>query len=58
MTPRRRAPGPLRPSITWVGSDGGVWRVTPGQFEELWSNADEETKRVNDEARFERENGS
>jgi hypothetical protein len=38
---------------TWVCA--GVWSVPDGEFEDLWSRADDESKRVNDPRRFEAE---
>jgi hypothetical protein len=41
---------------TWVCS--GCWLVSDGEYEDLWSRADDETKRVNDSIRFEAEQQS
>ena len=39
--------------VVWVA--GGCWDVSTGEFEGLWSRADDETRQINDPERFARE---
>jgi hypothetical protein len=38
---------------TWVC--GGVWSLNDWEYENIWVRADDDTKRVNDNARYEAE---